>query len=407
MKLLISNDKQWIVLERGLIAGLVIFVLYFLTAFKFGTLLTDDGRQADFQMWYLLPPSIAASDYPSVITGNWNIPFPYLPSAIAMLLPLNLMPRTAAFVVWMALQCASFAAILWASLHLAGIAQSRVRLPVAAAAVFIASAAIEWDLRAHNNNLIYLALIMLGLMTKWTWLSATLFAVTANLKFYSGVLLFGFLWRREYRLAAHLAAAGLLIAIVIPLLIFGPAQFTKLSGSWINEFLYLTSAAGQTAAPLSMRKTAAALLGLDAGASAVRLMAISAQGLWVVAVLAYFAVAARPGAPAGETGTARLCDVIVMLMLPLPLSAWFVPYHAVVMLPAFVLIVAALIDDRQRHSVRIMAAIACAGCIVLRFGFRPWELRAGVYFASFVLILLALGAIRMSLGRAIPAQHSP
>ena len=400
MKFRDHNDSRWIVLERSLIVGLVIYVLFYLTAFRFGALLTDDARQADFQMWYLLPPQIGALDYPSVIAKNWNIPFPYLPSAVAMLLPLSLMPRTLAFIVWMLLQCASFAVVLWASLHLAGIAQSRIRLPVAAAAVFIVSAAIEWDLRAHNNNLIYLALIMLALMARRTWVSAILLAATANLKIYSGVLLLGFLWRREYRLAASMALAGLLIAIVLPLLTFGHSQFIKLLGSWTNEIHFLMSSAGQTAAPFTIRKTVSALLGLESGASAVTLVSISAQSLWLGLVVAYFVVAAKPTAPASESNTARLCDVIVMLMLPLPISAWFVPYHAVVMLPAFVLIVATLIDEQQPHRVRAMAAIASAGCIFMRFAFGAWELRTGVYLISFVLVLLALGAIRMSLAQS-------
>jgi hypothetical protein len=37
---------------------------------------------------------------------------------------------------------------------------------------------------------------MLGMMSRRTWISATLFALTANLKLYSGVLIAGFLWRR-------------------------------------------------------------------------------------------------------------------------------------------------------------------------------------------------------------------
>ena len=56
MKFRDHNDSRWIVLERSLIVGLVIYVLFYLTAFRFGALLTDDARQADFQMWYLLPP---------------------------------------------------------------------------------------------------------------------------------------------------------------------------------------------------------------------------------------------------------------------------------------------------------------------------------------------------------------
>ncbi len=99
------------------------------------------------------------------------------------------MTQTTAFMVWMGLQVASFAVVIWASLRLSGIDRSPLRLPIAAAAVFVVSAAVEWDLRAHNNNLIYLALVMLGLVARKTWIAAVLFAVTANLKLYSGVLI--------------------------------------------------------------------------------------------------------------------------------------------------------------------------------------------------------------------------
>jgi hypothetical protein len=77
---------------------------------------TGDTRQADFRMWYLLPPQIAAKDYPSVITGNWDISFPYLPSAVAMMLLLSLMPRVAAFIIWMILQCLAFVTMICTSL---------------------------------------------------------------------------------------------------------------------------------------------------------------------------------------------------------------------------------------------------------------------------------------------------
>jgi len=74
------------------------------------------------------------------------------------------------------------------------------------------------------------------------------------------------------------------------------------------------------------------------------------------------------------------------------------------MLPAFVLIVATLVDEQQPHRVRAMAAIASAGCIFMRFAFGAWELRTGVYLISFVLVLLALGAIRMSLAQSASAR---
>jgi hypothetical protein len=108
-------------------------------------------------MWYLLPPQIKAQDYPSVLTGNWLISFPYLPSAVALMLPLSLMSQTTAFILWMALQVLSFAVVIWTSLRLVGMAQSHLRLPIAAAAV------PTWELRAGTLTLsLVLTLMALG-----------------------------------------------------------------------------------------------------------------------------------------------------------------------------------------------------------------------------------------------------
>ena len=296
----------------------------------------------------------------------------------------------------MAPKVVSFVIVIWTSLRLVGVDQSHLRLPIAVAAVFITSTAIEWDLRAHNNNLIYLALVMLALSTRKTWIAAILFAVTANLKLYSGVLIPGFLWRREYRLGLATAVAAALLAIALPLLVFGPDQSLKLFGSWINEILYTTSPAGRAAAPLSLQKTAGALLGVDPGGSTAMVAARCGQFLWLVLVAGYFLVTARRNSTDGHNPIARLCDVVVLLMLPLPISSWLVPYHGIVMLPAFILIVSQLIDAERSRFVRIAAGIACAGCIVLRFGVQTWDLRAGVLTLSLVLTLIALGAIRMS-----------
>jgi hypothetical protein len=392
-----AHLRRWRIVEHVLFAAFAIYLLYFLTGFRFEALVTDDTRQADFQMWYLLPPQIAAQDYPSVLSGNWNIPFPYLPSAVAMMLPLSLMPQVTAFIVWMILQSLAFVTVIRTSLRLVGLERSHLRLPIAAAAVFVVSSTIEWDLRAHNNNLIYLALVMLGLRARRTWVAALLFAATANLKLYSGVLIPGFLWRREIRLAVATGLAAVALAVVLPLLVFGPAQALKLSVNWVNEILYTASDTGRARAPLSLHKTAAALLGVAPTASEATLAARGAQLLWLALVAFYFLVPARrPGTGPGTGGIARLCDVVVLLMLPLPISSWLVPYHGSVMLPAYILIVAALVDWQRPQRLRIVAGLACAGCVALRFAAPAWELRAGTLTLSLMLTLAALAAIRSS-----------
>jgi Glycosyltransferase family 87 len=390
-----AERRRWRAIEHILLAAFAIFLLYFLTGFRFEALVTGDTRQADFRMWYLLPPQIAAHDYPSVVSGNWLISFPYLPSAVAMLLPLNLLPQVAAFIVWMLLQGIAFAVVIGTSLRLAGLARSHRRLPIAAAAVFIVSAPIEWDLRAHNNNLIYLALVMLGLVARRTWIAAILFAVTANLKLYSAVLIPGFVWRREYRLALATTVAAPGLAVGLSLLVFGPEQSFKLGLSWIDELRYTMHPIGTAQPPLSLQKTAGALLDVAPLSDAAWIAARCVQMLWLAMALGYFLATWRRSAD-GETGIARLSDVVVILMLPLPFSSWLVPYHAVVMLPAFVLIVAALVDSQRPKGLRIAVGIACAGCIALRFAVPAWDLRAGVLTLSLMLTLLALGAIRLT-----------
>lgn len=388
---------RWLALETGLIVGIAIFVVYSLTKFQFATLLVDQDRQGDFQMWYLLPPQIRALSYPTVVTGDLKIVFPYFPSAVAMMLPLSWLPQPVSFALWLSLQCISLVIILWVSLDIAGIARARTRLPVAAAAVFIVSSPLQWDLRGHNNNLIYLALIMLGLAARSTWVSAILFAATANLKIYSGVMVAGFLWVREYRLAASMALAGLLIAIGLPILVFGYDHFVELIPAWLDQVRFTMSP--DIIPPLSIRKTITALIAGEPNASVVTVVAISTQIAWIGFVVAYFAVAAKPGVAGGDIKAARLCDVTVMLLLPLPLSSWFVPYHALVMLPAFVLIVANLIDETAPRRVRVLAAATAAGCVLIHMTIRSWELRAGVYLVDFVMVVLTLGAIRLSLAQ--------
>lgn len=392
-----SDDHQQHrqIVECALVAVFAVYVLYFLTGFRFESLISGDSGQVDFRMWYLLPPQIKAQDYPSVLSGNWLIPFPYLPSAVALMLPLSLMTQTVAFLVWIVLQAASFVIVVWTSLRLVGMHRSLLRLPIAAAAVFVVSAAIEWDFRTHNNNLIYLALVMVGLTTRKTWIAALLFATTANLKLYSAVLIPGFLWRREYRLAFATALAATLLAIALPALVFGPDQSIKLFGSWLNEFLYTTSPAGQAAAPLSLQKTAGMILGVDPQSSTAIMAARCAQIVWMALAAGYFVVTGRRRLADGDNSIARLCDVIVLLMLPLPLSSWLVPYHGVVLLPAFILIVSRLIDETCPQAVRIVAGVASMGCVALRFAVPAWDLRAGTLTLSLILTLLALGTIKM------------
>src|SRR5262249_4662937 len=91
----------------------------------------------------------------------------------------------------------------------------------------------------------------------------------------------------------------------------------------------------------------------------------------------------------------RLADACVLLLAPLPLSTWLAPYHAVIMLPAFVLLLSVAVDARWPAGIRGAALAAPLAYELLRFCLPAWELRAGVFYCAFVFILAALGMVRM------------
>ena len=75
------------------IAGLIFVEFYYLTAFQLPTLITNHAREVDYANFYGVPWRILAQGhYPPT-----SMPFPYPPSAIAMMLPIGLLPQTMGF----------------------------------------------------------------------------------------------------------------------------------------------------------------------------------------------------------------------------------------------------------------------------------------------------------------------
>jgi hypothetical protein len=296
----------WWAADIAAIAGLLFFALYYLTSFRFHDLFTNDFREVDFIQWHRYPPLIAQYlQYPSAALDDWRRPFPYLPSAVAMLLPLSKLPESVAFDGWIALQAVSLAIALWAGLKLSGAAQYRARLLIALAAVLLTDNQIGWDFRTHNTNVIYLALIMLGLTIRSAWLSGLLLGISCNLKIYSGVLVGVFIWRREYRLAASMLVATALIAIALPIAVFGFSGYFELLGSWLGEAFFLDPPPGRPAyLPANLlRQSGALLVGGEPSSLVVSVFVRMAQAIWIALVLGYFALAPRPSGKDGPGGT--------------------------------------------------------------------------------------------------------
>ena len=390
-----NSTWSWLVADAAAIGGIIFFTVYYLTALRFDDLFATIERQVDFGQWYTFPPAIAQHlQYPSVAWNNWNLPFPYLPSAVAMFLPLSALPRMAAFALWIVLQAASLAVVLWTGLQLTGADRLRGRFLIALGAVLLTDNQIGWDFRTHNNNMIYLALVMAALMTRVRFLSALLLGISCNLKIYSGVLFLVFLWRREYRLALSMVIATVLIATALPIAVFGFAGFVQLLDGWADQALSYTPPVGEAAVlPADLWREASALIvGNDPNSVEASILLRSSQAVWIALVAGYFFFAARPNVSAQEP-QARLADVCVGLLAPLPFSIWFTPYHAVVLLPAYMLLLTAVVSETWNFRIRCMVLATLVGCQILQYAIRS-ELRGAIYLVMFGLVVVALGVVR-------------
>lgn len=397
---MIANAAAW--------AGLIFFSLYYLTAFRFDVLFSEQAREVDFFLWRFIPRYIFDhARYPAMVTGDWiHTLFPYLPSAAAMMLPLSWPAETPAFVIWLTVQLLAFAIVVWAGLRLSGAMKLRGRWLIAIAAVLLSENSLSWDFRNHNTNLVYLALVLLGVQAGRTWLATCLLALSINWKLYSGFVPLVLAWRREYRLAAATCVAAILIATLLPVVVFGPAAYRQLVMDWIAQIRY--TAAVHSGGTASLIRSIATLVGADRGAGIVSLALGATQAAWLVLVLWYYRVTRRSEpSELGAYHQARLADICIALMAPLPLSTWFLPYHAVVMLPAYLILLTVSVAKETPKELRAIAIGACAACQVVRFAVHDWNYRGLVFLISFVFLLLALAAVRRMSGSEADGPKVP
>lgn len=399
-------SRTWRFANAAAIAGIVFFAFYYLTAFRFDTLFAVPSRQVDFNIWRFVPNYIFEHGrYPASATGDWeHALFPYLPSAAAMMLPLSWPPRLVAFALWLVIEAGAFAVAIWAAMRLSGAALLPGRWVIAVAAVLLCEYSLGWDFRNHNTNIVYLALVMLGLLSRRTWLSALLFALSVNLKLYSAFLPVVFAWRREFRLALAVIVLTALLAVALPLAVFGPAQVPQLFADWTAQIHYTLSPVNEAEQSASLIGSVAALLGVAPASSAATIALRAIQIVWLALVAGYYFFCARGDTPPGlRHDQLRLADICVALMTPLPLSTWLFPYHLVVLLPAYMLLLVVAAMDEWPVRIRLWTIAACIAAQIPRFVVHDWHYRGVVFLASFVVLVAALAMIRRS---ALPGMVS-
>ena len=83
-------------------------------------------------------------------------------------------------------------------------------------------------------------------------------------------------------------------------------------------------------------------------------------------------------------------------MAPLPLSTWLVPYHAVVLLPACVLLLSVVANVAWPNPVRVIALAGSAAYLILQFVFASWDVRSVGVYLSLALVVGTLAAMRLA-----------
>lgn len=394
----LSRDRMFRITNGIAFIGLIFFAVYYLTAFRFDVIFNEPARQVDFTIWRFVPNYIFVHErYPAVVTGDWeHAVFQYMPSAAAMMLPLSWPPQPVAFAIWLLIEVLAFVLVLWIGLRLSGASRLQARWLIMIAAVLLSENSLGWDFRNHNTNIVYLALVMLGLQSRRTWVAAFLLALSINFKLYSGLVPIALAWRREYAMAIAVGLLTVLIAVLLPAVVFGPSAFPQLASDWVAQIRYsMATHSGHTA---SLIRSVGAFLGVNPGVG-LSIMALRAiQIAWLAMVVCYYVVAGRAQpSDAFRYDQARLADMCVALIAPLPLSIWFIPYHAVVMLPAYMLLLTIAASEDRSKWLRVASGGACVGCLFVRFVVPDWNYRGAVFLASFVIMLFALGAIRRAL----------
>ena len=398
------REDERLRLARGIAcAVLAVYVAYHMTKFRpfWPTSFTQDGL-GDF--------SILIDDGSLVATtGRTRAAlsatperffFPYTPPAsILFFLYGHLGPGLAFWGFWL-VKAASVFAIVWAGLGFAGARGRPAAWLAALAALLAADYFVHYDLRQQNINLVYVAVVALGLLPATpAALAGVLLALACTFKLYSFVFVPWLHWRGRHRAAAVCVAALALLWIALPLAWFGFAGTLQVYRDWLEEIRKSGTMAIFTApAPLiTLRHFLAGTFDLPPFAPETARLLLALQMVWLALVAAYFWLTRPQDVPSPLQDGA---DAAVLMMLPLPFSTILQPTHGAPTLLAFVMLAAAALEPARPRGIRIALAGSLAAAMILRRAMDSWALRGGMTYLVLCIGVAGLGVLLLAERRA-------
>ncbi len=390
----------------GIIAALATTVAYFLylvCKFRVANLAVLGG---DASIIFRQAVTIAAAGrYPAQSAlGNFNDIFLYPPPAVLMFATLaRVGPAVFMTIVEIATFVALFAVVrLSISYEVRPVARlwPLLLLPT----ILLTYNPIEYDLSGRNVNLSILALVLLSfaLLRRVPIVSGVVLALAISLKLYSGLIL---IWLIVFnRRAAISCIAGLAVLwVVAPLLYWGSGGAVQIYRDWLDQlaiangsWVYAIAGTGVGPPLITLRLAASRLLAADPFGLEVKSLLLFLQGIWIV-VLALYGYRAWRHPASDSAWQATLADWFVLLVAPLPFSTWLEPYHAVVLIPGFVLCIVLALDRKLAVRIRAAMVLACVASAAVKELPFSFEVRGLVFTAQFAFVILALCMVRPTL----------
>ena len=292
-----------------------------------------------------------------LLDGQYPKSFPYPPSAIIVLAPLVAPPYSTAATLWqfgLGL-CAVGCWLILANLF--GWSWRRgyyLALPVAHVTC---TYFVQWDLRSANCNLFVLLALILSVRSfhrRSDGACGIWLALAVSLKLYSIPVLAYYAWNGRRRAVVATFATLVVVWVVAPFFVFGPEKTFRVYEGWVANLRDATDAARLADHPILTSLDRAGLV--LAGERGQRWFPRVGKLVWAGVFLLAWRLAVRRGKT--NDPNALLADVSVFAILPVAISPYLEPYHAVpFVLPAAVLISTA-IDGHQRLALRWFAWLA-------------------------------------------------
>ncbi len=383
----------------------VVYFLYNACKFRIATLALLSG---DASIIFQSSLTIAGSGrYPAQSAlGNFNEIFPYPPPAVLIFAALAQLGPTIFMVVIEALTFVALFAVVRLSVSYEERAVVRLWPLLLLPAILLTYNPIEYDLFGRNVNLSILALTLssFALLSRAPVASGVVLALAISVKLYSGLLL---IWLIVFNRRAAISCIVALAAfwVVAPLLYWGGAGAVQIYHDWLDQltiangsWVYALAGTGSGPPLITLRLAASRLLAADPFGSDVRHLLLLLQAAWITVLAVYAYRAWRRPASEGAS-RATLADWFVLLVAPLPFSPWFEPYHAVALIPGFVLCMLLVLDRSQGARARAVMALACAASAVVKELPMAFEMRGLVFTAQFAFVILALSMVRPALDR--------